>query len=278
VLARDASEMARFVLYILIRCDTVKLMKKGQCRLCLENKDLCRESHILPKFLYKFLSGENNSILFLNNEKAQLRFNGEYEGDILCQKCDQKVIGGLENYAAKFMQGSSPKNSYRKIINGVEHLVIENDRQYNYTKHRLFLLSLLWRSSISSRPFFKHIKLSVKNEERLRRMILTNTPEEPDVYPIFLHLPPLTTSPEGVVGFNTLHMPTISPVSVKSGGWNICKFVIQGMSFYFLIERPTGTKVEPSVEKNKLLLKFSTLEEQNELIQMSVDMVKNHKK
>ena len=50
-------------------------MKKGQCKLCLKHKELCKESHILPRFLYKFLMGENNSVVFLNNKKAVVRFN-----------------------------------------------------------------------------------------------------------------------------------------------------------------------------------------------------------
>ena len=128
-------------------------MKKGKCKLCLQFKDLCRESHILPKFLYKFLSGENNSIIFLDNKKANLRFNGEYESSILCKKCDSETIGKLENYAARFMHGKSSQNSRLEKINGVEYLVFEGNKNYDYRNHKLFLLSLLWRSSISSRPF-----------------------------------------------------------------------------------------------------------------------------
>ncbi len=251
-------------------------MKKGQCKLCLKHKELCKESHIIPRFLYKFLMGENNSLVFVDDEKVATRFNGEYEGGILCKKCDSEIIGKLEDYAAKFMHGKL--SSRLENIDGEEFLIIDRDKNYNYKKHKLFLLSLLWRSSISSRPFFNQIKLSRKDEENLREMILNDSPGEPDIYPCFLHLPPLITSPEGDRGFHILHMQTMSPITAKNAGWEICKFIIQGMNFYYIITKPTGTKVEPSVEKNKISLKFSTLDKQSELFHQTIEMVKNHKR
>ena len=253
-------------------------MKKGQCKLCLENKNLCSKSHIIPKFLYKLLTGENNSLIFVDNKQAKLRYNSEYESNILCKNCDSQIIGKLENYVAEFVYNKFPKESSRlEIIDGREYLIIEGNTNYNYKKYKLFLLSLLWRSSISSRPFFQQINLSSKDEDSLRNMILNSEPGEPDAYTCFLHLPPLVPSPKGDRSFNTLYMPTMSPMTAKADGWEICKFDIQGMGFYFLISKPLGTKVEPSVEINRLLLKIRTLEEQNELLNSTFELIRNHR-
>jgi hypothetical protein len=40
----------------------------------------------------------------------------------------------------------------------------EGDPYYDYSKYKLFLLSLLWRASISSRSLFNQIKLPVSIE------------------------------------------------------------------------------------------------------------------
>lgn len=254
-------------------------MKKGQCKLCLKTKNLCRESHIIPKFLYKLLKGENNLLIFVNNEQTQRRYNGEYESNILCESCDSQIIGKLEDYVAKFMYNQFPKSSSRlESVDGIEYLIIEGDVSYDYKKYKLFLASLLWRSSISSRPFFQQIKLSSKDEDSLRNMILNSEPGDPDLYTCFLHLPPLVSLPKGSRGFDTLYMPTMSPMMIKMDGWEICKFVIQGMSFYFLISMPPGTKVEPSVEINRLSFKISTLEEQSKLLHSTLEMVRNHQR
>lgn len=253
-------------------------MKKGQCKLCLQTKELCRESHILSNFLYGFLMAENNEVIFVDSKKVQKRFNGEYEANILCENCDSKIIGKLEDYAAKFMHGKFSKRSSLKNIGGNEYLIVEGHESYDYKKYKLFLLSLLWRSSISSRPFFKQVKLANEDEENLRKRILESDPGDPDIYPCLLKLPPLTQTPEGGRGFNTLHMPTMSPMMTQGSGWKICKFIIQGMSLYFIISKPIKVTVEPSVESNRLSFGFSTIKEQNDLINMSIEMIKNHTK
>lgn len=255
-------------------------MKNGVCKLCLEEKGLCKESHIIPRFLYKLLSGENSLLVFLDKIVARFRYNGEYEGNILCEDCDNRVIGQLDDYAAKFIHGEFPKklNSRLEIIDGAEHLVIENDPNYDYKKYKLFLLSLLWRASICSRPFFKQLKLSQEVENELREMILLGDPGEPERYASFVFLPPLVPAPGGGRGFNTLYMPTMSPIMTKNDSWELCKFIIEGMTFFFLISAPPGTKVEPSTRKDKLLLKISTPEEQSEVHKLTFEMMKNHKR
>ncbi len=52
----------------------------------------------------------------------------------------------------------------------------------NYTKFKLFLLSILWRASISSRPFFNEINLGT-HEEVIRKMILQGNAGDIDDYP-----------------------------------------------------------------------------------------------
>jgi hypothetical protein len=255
-------------------------MKRGQCKLCLQTKDLCKESHIIPRFLYKLLAGENSLLVFLDKIASRFRYNGEYEGNILCENCDNQIIGKLDDYAAKFIHNEFPQklNSRIEVIDGHEHLVIENDPNYDYKRYKLFLLSLLWRSSISSRPFFQQLKLSPPVEEDLRQMILSGDPGEPERYASFVFLPPLVPAPGGGRGFNTLYMPTMSPIMAKNSGWDICKFIIEGMTFFFLIAAPSGTKIEPSTRKDKLLLRISTPEEQGEIHELTLEMMRNHKR
>ena len=54
-------------------------------------------------------------------------------------------------------------------------------RDVDYTQLRLFYLSLLWRMSVSTHPYFKEVSLG-PHEEVLRRMLLEGRPGEPDQY------------------------------------------------------------------------------------------------
>lgn len=252
-------------------------MKKGLCKLCLQNKELCRESHIIPQFMYKFIAGDNNLIVFLDSKKSRFKYNGEYEGGILCQDCDTGIIGKLESYAADLLYGKLPGTRAPKteLIDGQECIVMGHEQNYDYRRFKLFLLSVLWRASISTRPFFKQAHLPSDVEERIRLMILEDDPGEPDEYACFICLPPLEDGSNGK-GFYTSDMPIMSPVRVATNGMDICRFVIQGTHYFFVISKPPAAVVKPSVDKNRLILGISTREEQGKLHRDMIEMMKNH--
>ena len=255
-------------------------MQKGECKLCLEHKELCRESHIIPRFMYKHITGDNNELVFIGAQRATHKFNSEYEGNILCEDCDSGLIGKLDDYFAKFINGEFPSVIQPRFerMDNRDIIVRENDPHYDYNRFKLFLLSLLWRASISSRPMFGQIKLPPEVEEDLRQRLLKHLPGEPDLYPCFIHLPPITTDQAGKTGFHTFYMPTMSPIYMEKGDLRMCEFIIEGVHYYFIISRPSNMNIEPAVSKNKLTLAFSTIEDQNKLIDQIVAYAKSHKR
>lgn len=258
----------------------ITYMQKGKCRLCLHNKDLCKKSHIIPKFLYKLLTGGNNKIVCIDSERSYFKYNSEYEGNILCEDCDSRIIGKLDDYGAKFFYDKFPNDVLPcfKIIDGEECVVRENDPFYDYKKMKLFLLSILWRSSISTRPLFQKVKLRREVEESLRLMIINGKPDEPDEYVCFIRLPPLTTMPNGKRGFNTFDMPTMAPCPLTTKEMEICQFVIQGTHYYFILSRPVNMKVVPGVDKHRLVLGINSREQQARLHSEIIELMKNHSK
>lgn len=250
-------------------------MKVGICKLCLQKKELCRKSHIIPSFHYKFLYGPNKKLIYLNSRKSEVRYNSEYESDILCRRCDEEVLGKLDDYAAKFIHNKFPQKSVFSLerIDGKNCLVLENCPNYNYTRFKLFVLSLLWRASITSRPFFQAVKLDHEVEEELRLMILNNISGDPSKLPCFVCLPPLMSGPDGKLGFDTLHMPTMSPQHLKTDDFEGCEFIIEGMHYYFFISTPKGWKIAPGLEEGKLTIGFASVQDQGKLLQKIIQMM-----
>ncbi len=158
-------------------------MNKGICKLCLQEKLLLKKSHIIPDFMYRdgniyhddhtvhkidfgqFLKGQ-----FVSSGKQR---SAEYEGNILCRECDSEIIQGYEDYAKRVIFGEKLNIELIYSISQDEVIV----RNIDYTKLKLFFLSVLWRASISSRPFFKEITIDYEKEEELREMILTGNPK-----------------------------------------------------------------------------------------------------
>lgn len=173
---------------------------KGTCKLCLkENVEMHKDCHIIPKFFYKMagLFSENATMFYpdhnsgeANKWKVSPSKKGEYEQYIFCTDCE-KLLGTYEDYAGKLF-GNELKEKITQTTfkdpEGVEYL------QYgdvNYKALKLFVYSLFWRASISSREIF-NLKLEANVEEDLRKAILTGSPGASYEYPVnfIFHLRP----------------------------------------------------------------------------------------
>jgi hypothetical protein len=165
------------------------------CRLCLQEKKLIKKSHIIPEFMYQELFDDNHKMFAFNPHKMvrgegymKRPSTGEYEGGILCADCDNKLLGGYEEYGSKVIYGGQlPTNeimTYKTFTNhdGLQFTHIKN---INYRKFKIFLLSILWRANISSRPMFNEISLGLQHSERIRKMIYEGNGGDVDDYPIY---------------------------------------------------------------------------------------------
>ena len=151
-----------------------------RCRLCKEEKKLIKTSHIISDFLHEQLYDEKHRIIKFHpdelkkeNPKISTPPSATYEGDILCADCDNKVIGKYESYVSKLLKNKltdSKKVSCKESINSLKETVIEVNN-LDYKNIKLFLLSILWRSSISSKPEFTQVSLG-PYEEKIRVQLL----------------------------------------------------------------------------------------------------------
>lgn len=113
---------------------------------------------------------------------------GYYDKNILCEKCDNQIISNLETFAKKVLYGGngSPTDHpiIEKRINQLNQKILHIEN-LDYAKFKLFLLSIIWRSSISKIPFFKVISLG-KHENTIRDMIYHNDPGKDTDFPVGL--------------------------------------------------------------------------------------------
>ena len=150
--------------------------KNEPCRLCHSEVEELRSSHVLSEFLYKPLRDEKHRYIALMHTqeagaKRVLLQKGIREY-LLCGDCEQ-VLAKYERYAA---------NVLRKLPNtareppGVVHVT-----GIDYTKFKIFQLSLLWRAGVSRQASFQEVNLG-HHEEALRSMILEGDPGKPMEY------------------------------------------------------------------------------------------------
>lgn len=170
-------------------------MKLGICKLCLEEKELLTQSHIISNLLYKTMYDKNHQLIAVNslNIKNYKKMNsGFYEANILCKSCDNVLIGNLETYGNSFFNGATNVKKFEKpkIVRSYdlidEECEVKIYEQVDYTKFKLFLLSILWRSSISNLDFFSDVDLGTKYNENIRKMILNQNPMKNEDYPVVI--------------------------------------------------------------------------------------------
>jgi hypothetical protein len=143
------------------------------CSLCNTPKELCR-SHILPEFLYRPLYDEKHrfSILTAGVDNERYGQRGLTER-LLCHACEQRLCQ-YEKYAAEVMSG---RRNHRYQQHGGRITI----KGIDYTRFKLFQISILWRASVSTLEFFKLVSLG-QREELLRQMVLAGDPGNPEEF------------------------------------------------------------------------------------------------
>ena len=159
----------------------------------------------------------------------QTRPTGIYER-LLCADCEM-VLNRYEDYGAKVLNGGTK----------VEGAQVDNDLRFrglDYTKLKLFYLSLLWRMSVSTQPFFKEVSLG-PHEQVLRLMLLEGRPGKVAEYGVFC-VAPL---------FEAQHLGDwiMPPDRVRSLGRTVYRCLIGGLLYCFFVGK--GALPKPLVER-----------------------------
>ena len=162
------------------------------CQLCKEDKTLIKNSHIIPNFLYKGLFDAKHRLVSINlNDFTNATYHqtGYKDKDILCERCENEILGKLERYAANTIFGDHSKIDIEKFAGDAIHVPYIRFKNLEYTSTKLFLLSILWKSHISKNPFFNQIDLGIKYAEKIRRMIFENDAGPEDALEVILVRP-----------------------------------------------------------------------------------------
>lgn len=150
------------------------------CKLCKNNPPI-QHSHVIPEFMYKPIYDDKHRFIPFTTEDSpnnKIEQKG-YVEPLLCLSCETK-FSKLEGTAAKFLIEIGKGNFIEKL----KEMELYSSKNFDDTKR--CILSILWRMSISSLPFFSFYKLNSIVEENLRLVFDQNLPIEKFKYPILL--------------------------------------------------------------------------------------------
>jgi len=207
-----------------------------RCALCRVNDDL-KNSHIIPEFLYKSMYDALHRCHLISSDscKAEQFAQKGMREKLLCGKCELK-FSQWENYANRaFVEAHGVRVTHinnRIVLQGID-----------YRTFKLFLLSLLWRSSVSTLAFFDEVELG-PHEEKLRLALLNNDPLQPNNYPCAL----TAVKIDGVF-FPDWHL---APSLTKYDGHHVYRLLVSGILFMFFVgSHPPPSGLGPIILNKK---------------------------
>lgn len=251
------------------------MANEGICKLCGKSTRLIK-AHILPRGFYSPIwdygdPGEPQServpiIISLSeaSKKPIQTQSGIWDRQILCSACDGNIFGPLDKYATHFIIENPSLIPYAQDERGEPILHVAES--YDYRKLKLFYMSLLWRSAITSHTFFKDVKLGPW-EVRLREALIAG---EPGTQEFFSVVPFCYTGEFSKMIRN--------PIRHRIGGVNYMRFRYPGGGFVIKVDQRPGAPqlacvaLDPGRELRVITRAYTeTQEHRNVLKQLTSD-------
>lgn len=135
------------------------------CRLCHKPNKFAR-SHIISRSFFLKIRGQYKHAVEVNldaKRMAVFRQAGNYDQQILCLECESK-FNALDTYGYQVLGKTDvrwPILSQRNVGTVEAYRVVGCDTD----KLRKFLLSVLWRASVSSLNFYSYVRLGSAFED-----------------------------------------------------------------------------------------------------------------
>ena len=142
------------------------------------------DAHVIPRSFFKLTRGKGkHSILVGVDQKAldrKFKQAGVSDKNILCEQCE-RLFGPYDTHGIEaVLDLLNTKQIYRDDFgNPCAYLANKAD----HATFKLFLLSVLWRASISSVEFYQHIDLGNSHTERIKEMLKNEDPGAQSDYP-----------------------------------------------------------------------------------------------
>ena len=211
-----------------------------KCKFCNNEFQKLANSHIIPRSFYRKVRGDGNYSLLLNvddNEETQeFKQAGISDTTILCESCERRFSPYDKHGYETLTEALETKKKYIDHLGNACAFYVE---KADYNVFKLFVLSVLWRASVSSHYFFKHIKLG-SHEEKLRKRIHEGDAGAEDDYSILC--------------FHLLgqHYPKtiLPPFGHRIEGVNFCRLYLPDVGFLIKVDsRPSPSVLKPLVMK-----------------------------
>ena len=194
-----------------------------QCKFCGSDKKLIG-AHIIPAGFFRRLKRGQGPLNIMTNKDGEYNkksWVGVYDRNIVCSDCES-LWTEWDNYAQKLL-ADQPLNGQARYYGQQKIAYVVTD--FKYEKLKLFFMSMLWRASASSHPFFSKVALG-KFEEIVKEYISKSDPGASDEFSVTL-----------AKFDHPLAKPTLDPHADKFSGVDYFRFYLASYIAYIKVDR-----------------------------------------
>lgn len=237
-----------------------------KCKFC-GNETTLIKAHIIPASLFRRLQISKQSLEMLTNRAGEYNKRtpiGVYDKTIVCSRCES-IWQEWDNYAQQLL-AEKPLDSQARYHNHKKvGYIVDN---YEYKKLKLFFISMVWRASVSSQPFFSKVSLG-HFEDIAKEHIANNEPGDSDVFSVTLAK---FDHPQGKL--------ILDPHEDNYSGVNYLRFYLVNYIAYIKVDHkpaPSPFSQCAMAESRPLYIICKDFERSNEL-KLIVNMIKSNQK
>ncbi|MFC3674060.1 hypothetical protein [Ferrovibrio xuzhouensis] len=188
------------------------------CRLCGQVANLCN-SHVIPKWCYQNSFNKKHQLKVAATPDLRLKPEQDgYKEYLLCENCEQR-FSLLESYAKPILTDGRAPDADREFayaLNGVDAQKIKR-----------FILSVVWRCSVSSSAPFYHIDIGDKHEKNMANALLLDDAIPAQIYPTLIYR--LMAGPDALK--DLIRSPSIERIE----GHRCARVILSGYLFHVFV-------------------------------------------
>lgn len=143
-------------------------------------------AHIVPRSFYRFSKNAPNETRQIyplhDGDRITRSPKGVYDKNIVTKE-GESYFDACDDYASKFL--IEKRVTGKEIKENGKVLGIEYP-DYDYHLLKMFCMTLLWRSHVTTRQFFKNVDIGSHHEAKLREHILAKSSGELDDYTVMI--------------------------------------------------------------------------------------------
>jgi hypothetical protein len=190
---------------------------------------------VISDLLYKPTYDPQHRAIEMSATGNQRFLQTGYWEYMLCEACEQR-LNKLETYFS---------NAWPMLPTNVAGLPLVFLQGLDYTRFKLFHLSILWRASVSTLRVFSHVALG-PHAERIRRMLLTDDPGPEGVYPFIGQV--LFDPSDGHVRNDMI----MEPIPSKFNALRVYVFMFGGCAWYYYVASHDPGELAPVAARLKI--------------------------